>query len=91
MIIEIDDVAKEWIASKGGQVTIKNLEVKACCAPGVQELIALPGKPKTLSGYHQVSSNQVMFYIQRNVPTQGKISLTLSGFPFLKSLDVKLK
>ena len=91
MIIEMDDAAKEWIATKGGQVTIKNLDIKACCAPGVQELIALPGKPKTLNDYRQFTSNHASFYIHRNVRGQGILTLSLSGIPFLKSLDVKIK
>ncbi|OCA82569.1 CC/Se motif family (seleno)protein [Bacillus sp. FJAT-27986] len=91
MIIEMDEESKKWIVSKGDQVTIKNLDVKACCAPGVQELIALPGKPKTLNHYSQITSDQVSFYIHKNVRKKGKVILTLSGIPFLKSLSVKLQ
>lgn len=91
MIIEMDDESKKWIASKGDQVTIKTLNVKACCAPGVQELVALPGKPKTLNHYYQITSDQVSFYIHKNVQKKRKLILTLSGIPFLKSLSVKLQ
>lgn len=91
MIIEMDDESKKWIASKGDQVTIKTLDVKACCGPGVLELVALPGKPKTLNHYSQITSDQVSFYIHKNVRKKGKVILTLSGIPFLKSLSVKLQ
>ena len=91
MIIEMDNESKHWIASKGNQVTIKILDVKACCAPGVQELVALPGKPKTLDQYQQLISNQTEFYIHRNVRLKDKLVITLSGLPFLKSLSVKIQ
>ena len=91
MIIELDNESKKWIASKGNQVTIKILDVKACCAPGVQELVALPGKPKTLDQYQQLISNQTEFYIHRNVRLKDKLVITLSGLPFLKSLSVKIQ
>ena len=90
MIIEMDNESKQWIASKGNQVTIKILDVKACCAPGVQELVALPGKPKTLNQYQQLISNQTEFYIHKNVRSKDKLVITLSGLPFLKSLSVKI-
>ena len=91
MIIELDDESKKWIASKGSQVTIKILDVKACCAPGVQELVALPGKPKTLAQYHQLTSNQTEFYIHKHVRGKEKLMITLSGLPFLKTLSVKVQ
>lgn len=91
MIIEMDNASKQWIASKGNQVTIKILDVKACCAPGVQELIALPGKPKTLNQYQQLISNQTEFYIHKNVRSNDKLVITLSGLPLLKSLSVRIQ
>ena len=90
MIIDIDNESKKWIASKGNQVTIKILDVKACCAPGVQELVALPGKPKTLDQYHQLISNQTELYIHKNVRLKDKLVITLSGLPYLKTLSVKI-
>ena len=91
MIIEMDNESKQWIASKGNQVTIKILDVKACCAPGVQELIALPGKPKTLDQYQQFICNQTEFYIHKKVRIKNNLVITLSGLPFLKSLSVKIQ
>ena len=91
MIIEMDAESKKWIASKGNQLTIKILDVKACCAPGVQELIALPGKPKAVDQFHQITSDQIEFYIHKFVGGKGKLMITLSGPPFLKSLSVKLQ
>ena len=72
-------------------MTIKILDVKACCAPGVQELIALPGKPKTLNQYQQLISNQTEFYIHKNVRSNDKLVITLSGLPLLKSLSVRIQ
>ena len=91
MIIEMDNESKQWIESKGNQVTIKILDVKACCAPGVQEIVALPGKPKTLDQYQQFISNQTELYIHKNVRLKDKLVITLSGLPFLKTLSVKIQ
>lgn len=91
MIIEMDVESKKWIASKGNQVTIKILDVKACCAPGVQELIALPGKPKALDQFHQITSDQTEFYIHKSIGRKEKLIIALSGLSFLKSLSVKLQ
>ena len=90
MIVEMDLEAKKWIKSKGSQVTVKILDIKTCCAPGVQELVALPGKPKTPVHYQQFTSENIIFFIHKSVGREGKLLLTLSGPPFLKSLSVKL-
>ncbi|NYE08393.1 hypothetical protein F4694_005237 [Bacillus niacini] len=54
MNVELDTESKQWIKSKGNQLTVKTLEVKACCAPGIQEQVAVPGKPKTLNQFNEV-------------------------------------
>ncbi len=87
----MDAGAKEWIESKGNQLTVKTLEVNACCAPGVQELVAVPGKPKTLTNYHEIVSDNLFIYVQRNIRGKEKLLLKLSGFSFLKSISAKLQ
>ncbi|WP_066071336.1 CC/Se motif family (seleno)protein [Neobacillus soli] len=91
MNIEIDAGSKEWIESKGNQLTVKTLEVKACCAPGVQELVAVPGKPKTLNNYHEILIDNLSIYVQKNIRSKEKLILKLSGFSFLKSISAKLQ
>ena len=48
MIFEMDDRAKSWIESKGKHLTVNSVEVKGCCAVGIQDLLAIPKKPKDL-------------------------------------------
>ncbi len=91
MLIEMDFESKKWIESKGDQVTIKTLDINACCAPGIQELVAVPGKPKKLEDYHYFTFDHVAFYIHKSIYRKEKLILTLSGLPFLKSLSVKLQ
>lgn len=91
MKIEIDEKSKEWIEAKGNQLTVKNLEVKACCAPGVQDLVAVPGKPKSLSHYHEYALDNLSIYVQKTITGKEKLTLTLSGFSFLKSISAKLQ
>ena len=54
MYVEIDNESKKWIKAKGNQLTVKILETKTCCAPGVQEVVAVPGKPKTTDQFTEL-------------------------------------
>ncbi|MFZ7942707.1 MULTISPECIES: CC/Se motif family (seleno)protein [Bacillaceae] len=90
MIIEIDAGSKNWLESKGNQLTVKTIEVKACCAPGVQELVAVPGKPKTLDLYHEFMIDDLSIYVQKRIRDREKLILKLSGFSFLKSISAKV-
>ncbi|MBY0121815.1 CC/Se motif family (seleno)protein [Bacillus sp. S/N-304-OC-R1] len=90
MIIEVDEESKKWIESKGNQLTVKTLDVKGCCAPGVQEIVAVPGKPKTLNYFHEVSVDNLTIYVQRDIKFKEKLVLKLSGFSLLKTMSVKL-
>ena len=91
MYVELDDEAKKWIESKGELLTVKTIEVKACCAPGVQELLAVPGKPKDLERYHEFKVDNLYIYVQKQIRAKQKLILKLSGFSFLKSISAKLQ
>ena len=91
MNVELDTESKQWIKSKGNQLTVKTLEVKACCAPGVQELVAVPGKPKTLNQFNEVIVDNISIYVQKSIRGKEKITLKLSGFSFLKYIYAKLQ
>jgi hypothetical protein len=91
MNIELDADSKQWIQSKGSQLTVKTLEVKACCAPGVQELVAVPGKPKTVNQFNEVTVENLSIYVQKSIRGKEKLILTLSGFGFFKSISAKLQ
>jgi hypothetical protein len=91
MIVELDNESKQWIKSKGNQLTVKTLEVKACCAPGVQELVAIPGKPKSLNQFNEVIIDDLSVYVQKSIRGKEKLILKLSGFGFFKSISAKLQ
>ncbi|KAB2336334.1 Fe-S oxidoreductase [Cytobacillus depressus] len=90
MIIEIDAESKKWIEAKGKQLTVKTLDVKGCCAPGVQEVVAVPGKPQNLHQYKEYVVDNLAIYVQKQIVAKEKLALKLSGFSFLKSISVKL-
>lgn len=87
---EIDADSKKCIESKGKELTIKTIEVKGCCAPGVQEIVAIPGKPKTLNHYTEYIVDNLSIYVQKHIRGKEKLTLKLSGFSFLKSISAKL-
>lgn len=89
--IEIDSGAKEWIALKGNELTVKTMEVRACCAPGVQDLVAVPGKPKKITSFHEFIIDDVSIYVQKSIRGKEKLTLKLSGFSLLKSISAKLQ
>ena len=91
MNVELDDAAKKWIESKGEQLTVKTIEVKACCAAGVQELLAVPGKPKDLERCYEYKVENLSIYVQKHIRGKEKLALKLSGFSFLKSISAKLQ
>lgn len=91
MHIELDSGAKEWIELKGQQLTVKNLTVKSCCMPGIQELVAVPGKPKNASHFNEIVIDNLSIYVQKNIGRNGKLILKLSGFGIFKSISAKLQ
>jgi hypothetical protein len=90
MIFEIDDKAKSWIESKGKHLTVNSVEVKGCCAVGVQDLLAIPKKPNNLDLYNVFYIDNLSIYIKKNIKEQDKISLKLAGIGFLKGISAKL-
>lgn len=91
MYVEIDDESKKWIEAKGNQLTVKILETKTCCAPGVQEVVAVPGKPKTIDQFAELNVENLSIYIQKILCNKEKLTIKLSGISFLKSLSAKLQ
>jgi hypothetical protein len=91
MHVEIDAESKKWIESKGSQITVKILETKTCCAPGVQEVVAVPGKPKTTDQFTELNVEDLSIYVQKILCNKEKLSLKLSGISFLKTLAAKLQ
>lgn len=89
MILEIEEQAKKWIEAKGNTLTVKTLEVNSCCSVGIQEMVAVPGKPKTFERFREVKIDNLTIYVQKNIHVKDKLLLELSGFGFLKSISVK--
>lgn len=90
VIFELDDKAKNWIESKGKHLTVNGMEVRGCCGVGVQDLLAVPKKPKDSNRYNQFRVDNLSIYIQKNIKIQNKISLKVSGFGFFKGISAKL-
>lgn len=90
MNIQIDTESKKWIESKGRQLTVKKMEVKGCCAPGVQEIVAVPGKPKSLTHYNEFNVDNLSIYVQKHIRGKETLTLQLSGFSILKTISAKL-
>ncbi|WP_269411217.1 CC/Se motif family (seleno)protein [Lentibacillus daqui] len=91
MEVKLNDASRQWIASKGGHLTIKTLEVKTCCAPNVQEVLAVPGKPKNTGYFHKVRMDNINIYIHKSINPEKTLTLSLSGFGFLKSIATRLQ
>ena len=91
MIIDLDQEAKKWIQSKGSQLTVKILDVKLCCSPGVQEVVAVPGKPQMMQQYHEMQVDDLTIYVQRLLCGDKKLTLKMSGALFLKSIAAKME
>ena len=91
MLVEIDDESKKWLEAKGSQLTIKLLEVDACCAPPVQEVVAILGKPPTSGDYKQLTVDNLSIYVQKRISNKEKLTLKLSGFSLFKTISAKLQ
>ncbi len=91
MEIEIDGEAKKWIGAKGAQLTVKRLGVDACCAPNVEEVVAVPGKPKSVDFYNPIKVDNLTIYVQKNLCRKERLILKLSGISFLKTISAKFQ
>lgn len=89
MIIEVDPLSKRWIEGKGKALTIKMLNVQSCCAPGIQEMIAVPGTPKTLERFSEFKVDGLSIFVQKNIRANERLTLKLSGFTPFKTMSVK--
>lgn len=88
--IELNEDVKNWLRSKGNQVTVKTIEINSCCAPGVQELFAHHGKPKDMQNYEEFKEEDFSIYIQKSLTSKQKISIKLSGISIFKTISAKL-
>lgn len=89
MVIEIDNESKKWIQAKGNQLTVKSLVVNGCCAPDIEGLVAIPGKPDKLDAFKEFQIDDQTIYVQRVITAKEKLILKMTGFSFLKSISAK--
>lgn len=64
MHVELDEIVKRWLKSKGGNVIVKTIRVNACCAPPIQDLITHLGKPKDLHKYNEIKVDNLSIFIE---------------------------
>ncbi|MCK6205748.1 Fe-S oxidoreductase [Bacillus infantis] len=91
MIFELDEKAKSWIETKGKHLTVNTVEVQGCCAVGVQDLLAIPKKPKDTHRYNIYEVDNLSIYIQKNINVRDKISLKNDRHWFFKRHIGKIK
>jgi hypothetical protein len=91
MYIDIDTEAKNWIESKGQELTVKTLDINVCCAPNLKEIVAIPGRPKTFEQYNQIIADGLIIYVQKSLFNKSRLKLKLSGISFLKSISAVLE
>lgn len=91
MYVEIDDRTKNWIETRGTHLTVKILDVDACCAPNVEEVVAVPGKPKSFDHFNPIKVDNLTIYIQKNLCSKERLVLKLSGIGFLKTISAKIQ
>ena len=90
MHIELDANTKRWIQSKGKPVSVKMIQVNACCAPPVQELMTHLGKPKDLHNYKEFKIDNSAIFVEKHLLRNEKMILKLTGIGIFKTITVKL-
>lgn len=89
MHIELDANAKKWIQSKGKPVSVKMIQVNACCAPPVQELMTHLGKPKDLHNYEEFNIDNLAIFVEKHLLRNEKLIMKLSGVGIFKMISAK--
>lgn len=90
MKIEMDTNAKNWLQSKGKPVSVKTLQVNACCAPPVQELMTYFGKPKDAHNYKEIKIDNLSIFVEKHLSRNEKMTLKLTGIGIFKMISAKL-
>ena len=90
MHVEVGANAKEWLQSKGEQVTVKTIHVNSCCAPPIQEVMTHLRKPKDLHNYVEVKVDNLSIFIERHLTLNEKMTLKLTGMGIFKTITAKI-
>ena len=89
MHIELDDHTKKWIQSKGKPVSVKMIQVNACCAPPVQECMTHFGRPKDLHNYMEFKIDNSAIFVEKHLLRNEKMILKLTGIGIFKTITAR--
>ena len=89
MHVELDANVKRWLQSKGEQVSVKTIQVNACCAPPIQELMTHLGKPKDLHNYNEIKVDNLSIFVEKCLSFNEKMTLKLTGMGIFKTITAK--
>ncbi len=89
MHVELDAIAKEWLQSKGKPVSVKTVQVNACCAPPIQDFITHLGKPKDLHNYKEIKVDNLSIFVEKHLSSNEKMTLKLTGMGIFKTITAK--
>lgn len=89
MHVELDEIVKRWLKSKGGNVIVKTIRVNACCAPPIQDLITHIGKPKDLHKYVEIKVDNLSIFVEKHLSLNEKMTLKLTGMGIFKTITAK--
>lgn len=90
MHLEIDEQVKSWLLSKGEHITVKTIQVSACCAPPIQDLMTHLGKPKDIHNYHEFKVDNISIFVEKHLLLKEKLTLKLGGMSIFKTITAKL-
>ena len=89
MHIELDDLTKKWIQSKGKPVSVKMIQVNVCCAPPVQECMTHLGKPKDLHNYKEFKIDNSTIFVEKYLLRNERMILKLTGIGIFKTITAR--
>lgn len=89
MHVELDERVKSWLQSKGKDVSVKTIQVNACCAPPIQDLITHLGKPKDLHNYNEIKVDNLSIFVEKPLSLNEKMTLTFTGMGIFKTITAK--
>ena len=90
MHVEVDANAKEWLQSKGEQVTVKTIQVNSCCAPPIQDVMTHLRKPKDLHNYREIKVDSLSIFVEKHLLLNEKMTLKLTGMGIFKTITAKI-
>lgn len=83
MHIEVEEKAKNWLQTKGEQLSVKTIAVNACCAPPIQEIIT--------HLYHEIKVDNLSIFVEKPLCSNEKMTLKLAGFGIFKTISAKVQ